>query len=128
MNKDFTLDDFRMHFENIQKMGMKDMIRRMPGLADMIPEGEDPDPALRRVKAMIDAMTAEERANPARIDAPARERIAGAAGVEPEEVGQFLKQFEMVRSLMRTMMNISVWQRIKMVTGLGRFPRLPPPD
>jgi signal recognition particle subunit SRP54 len=127
MNKDFTLDDFRMHFENIQKMGMKDMIRRMPGMADMIQEGEDPDSALRRVKGMIDAMTAEERADPDRIDAAGRERIAAGAGVQPEDVGQFLKQFEMVRDLMRRMASMSVWQRITMVLGLRPFRPPQPP-
>src|SRR5688572_1155396 len=50
----FTLDDFRKQFEAIAKMGMKDMIGRMPGMAEMIPEGEDPEVALKRVQGMID--------------------------------------------------------------------------
>ena len=127
MNKDFTLDDFRKHFDNMQKAGLKDTVRRMPGMADMIPEGEDPDFALRRVTGMIDAMTAEERADPDRIDEAARERIAAAAGVRPGDVGQFLKQFEMVRELMRRMASMSVWQRIRMVLGLRPFRPPQPP-
>jgi signal recognition particle subunit SRP54 len=116
----FTLDDFRMHFQNIQKMGMKDMIGRMPGMADMIPEGEDPEVALKRVQGMIDSMTRKERTDPDIIDAGRRRRIAAGAGVEPQEVSQFLKQFDTVRALMKQMMSMSVWQRIKMVTGLTK--------
>jgi signal recognition particle subunit SRP54 len=116
----FTLDDFRMHFQNIQKMGMKDMIGRMPGMAELIPEGEDPEVALKRVQGMIDSMTKKERNDPDIIDAGRRRRIAAGAGVQPQEVSQFLKQFDTVRALMKQMMSMSVWQRIKMVTGLSK--------
>jgi signal recognition particle subunit SRP54 len=117
----FTLDDFRMHFQNIQKMGMKDMIGRMPGMAELIPEGEDPEVALKRVQGMIDSMTKKERNDPDIIDAGRRRRIAAGAGVQPQEVSQFLKQFDTVRALMKQMMSMSVWQRIKMVTGLSKM-------
>jgi signal recognition particle subunit SRP54 len=117
----FTLDDFRMHFQNIQKMGMKDLIGRMPGMAEMIPEGEDPEVALKRVQGMIDSMTKTERKDPDIIDAGRRRRIAAGAGVQPQEVSQFLKQFDTVRALMKQMMSMSVWQRIKMVTGLSKM-------
>jgi signal recognition particle subunit SRP54 len=67
-------------------------------------------------------MTAEERADPDRIDAAGRERIAAGAGAKPEEVGQLLEQFGMVRKLMREMSHMTLWQRIKTVTGFGRPP------
>jgi signal recognition particle subunit SRP54 len=117
----FTLDDFRKQFGMIAQMGMKDLISRMPGMAEMIPEGEDPEVALKRVQGMIDSMTKQERANPDIIDTPRRRRIAKGAGVEPHEVNQFLKQFEQVRVLMKQMAQMSLWQRLKMVTGLGKM-------
>src|SRR5215212_399374 len=116
----FTLDDFRKQFEQIAKMGMKDMISRMPGMSEMIPEGEDPEVALKRVQGMIDAMTKKERNDPDVIDAGRRRRIAKGAEVEPHEVNQFLKQFDQVRVLMKQMASMSLWQRLKMVTGLGK--------
>src|SRR5438046_2456362 len=61
---DFTLDDFRKQFEQIQKMGMKDVLNSMPGMSDMIPDGEDPEQAFKRIQGMIDAMTKEEKRNP----------------------------------------------------------------
>jgi signal recognition particle subunit SRP54 len=116
----FTIDMFRQQFQMIAKMGMKDMMSRMPGMSEMIPEGEDPEEALKRVQGMIDSMTKKEREDPDIIDTPRRRRIAKGAGVEPHEVNQFLKQFEQVRALMKQMSQMSLWQRLKMVTGLGK--------
>jgi signal recognition particle subunit SRP54 len=118
---DFNLDDFRAQFQQIQKMGMKDMISRMPGMAELVPEGEDPEVALKRVQGMIDSMTKKERANPDMIDIPRRRRIADGSGVQPHEVNQFLKQFDMVRDMMKKMMTMSIWQRIKMMSGLSKM-------
>jgi signal recognition particle subunit SRP54 len=117
----FTLEMFRDQFAMIAKVGMKDMISRMPGMAEMIPEGEDPELALKRVQGMIDSMTKKERADPDLIDQSRRRRIATGAGVEPHEVKQFLQQFDQVRSLMKQMATMSIWQRLKMVTGLGKM-------
>jgi hypothetical protein len=117
---EFTLADFRKQFEQIAKLGMKGMLARMPGMADMIPEGEDPETALRRVRGVIDSMTPGERANPAIIDRSHRRRIAAGAGVQPNEVKQFLRQFGQVRALMKQMASMSLWERIKLVVGFRR--------
>jgi Signal peptide binding domain len=85
MDQDFTLNDFRKYLEALQKMGLKDMIARMPGTAEMIPEGEDPEVFLKRDLRMLEAMTADDRADPARIDTAARGRVAAAAGTEPDD-------------------------------------------
>ena len=101
-------------------MGMKDLVSRMPGMSDMIPEGEDPEEALKRVQGMIDSMTKKERADPDLIDINRRRRIAAGSGTEPHEVKKFLDQFDQVRALMKQMATMSIWQRLKMVTGMGK--------
>jgi len=119
---DFTLDDFRKQFAQLQKMGpMKDLLGSMPGMSEMIPEGEDPEEALGRIQGMIDSMTKQERRNPDIIDISRRRRIAAGSGIEPHEIKQFLTQFEVVRDLMRKMATMSIWERIKMVTGMGKM-------
>lgn len=119
---DFNLDDFRKQFEQLKKMGpMKELLGSMPGMADMIPEGEDPEQGLKRIQGMIDGMTKAERKNPDIIDLSRRRRIAAGSGVEHHEVKQFLTQFEQVRTLMRQMAKMSMWERIKMVTGLNKM-------
>ena len=63
---------------------MKDVMASMPGMGEMIPEGEDPEAAFKRIQGMIDSMTKEERRNPDVIDLNRRRRIAAGSGVEPQ--------------------------------------------
>jgi len=117
----FTLDQFRQQFEMMAQMGgMRELMSQMPGMGDMIPEGEDPEVAIKRIRGMIDSMNKTERNNPDVIDLSHRRRIAAGSGTEPHEVKQFLAQFDQVRTLMRQMASMSIWQRLKMVTGMGK--------
>lgn len=120
---DFTLADFRGMFEQIHRLGIKNMMGMMPGMDMSLLEeiDEDPEAAFRRMQGMIDAMTPEERKNPDIIELSRRRRIARGSGVEPHEVKKFLEQFQMVRTLVKQMMNMSLWQRVKMMTGLSKM-------
>jgi signal recognition particle subunit SRP54 len=122
MPRDFTLDDFRQQLDQIQKMGSTDILNRLPGTSEMMSEEPDPDVALRRIRRMIDAMTDEERSNPDRIDSSSRSRIAESAGTQPHDVELFLFRFRRVRATMRELAGMSLWERLKMVTGFGKFP------
>ncbi|MGH7224332.1 MAG: signal recognition particle protein, partial [Gemmataceae bacterium] len=109
---DFTLDDFRKQFDQLKKMGpMKDLIGSMPGMSDMIQEGEEPEVAFKRIQGIIDSMTKAERHDPDLIDINRRRRIAAGSGTETHEIKQFLSQFETVRTLMRKMATMSIWER-----------------
>jgi signal recognition particle subunit SRP54 len=117
---DFTLDDFRKQFEQIHKLGMKDVLSRIPGMSEMLPEGEEPEDALRQLQGIIDSMTKEERRNPDIIDISRRRRISAGSGTDPADIKKFLVQFEQIRTLMRQMAKMSIWDRVKMVTGLNK--------
>jgi signal recognition particle subunit SRP54 len=93
----------------------------MPGMEGLIPEGEDPEEAVGRIQGIIDSMTKEERRNPDIIDLSRRRRIAEGSGTEPHEIKQLLNQFDQVRTIMRQMANMSILQRLKMVTGMGQM-------
>ena len=124
---DFNLDDFRKQFSQMAKMGgMKDLMGSMPGMSDLIPEDEDPDVAVKRIQGMIDAMTKEERKNPDIIDLSRRRRIAQGSGTEPHDIKQFLHQFESVRVIMRQIANMSLFDRLKMLMGMGKSGMLDP--
>jgi signal recognition particle subunit SRP54 len=119
---DFTLDDFRKQFEHLHKMGgMKEMIGSMPGMADMIPEGEDPEEMMTRIRGMIDSMTKAERRNPDIIDIGRRRRIATGSGTEPHEIKQFLNMYDQARAMMRQVAKMSIMERIKMITGMSKM-------
>jgi signal recognition particle subunit SRP54 len=119
---DFTLDDFKAQFAQLKKMGnLKDVMGMMPGMSEMIPDDEDPEAGIKRIQGIIDSMTKQERKNPDLIDLSRRRRIAAGSGVEPHEIKQFLQQFDQVRVMMRQMAKMSIWERIKMVTGLSKM-------
>ena len=123
----FTLDDFRNQFNQLKKMGgIKQMAQMMPGMSDMIPDDEDPEAAFKRIQGMIDSMTKTERKDPDVIDLSRRRRIAAGSGVQPQEIKQFLNQFSQIRVLMKQMAQMSVWDRIKMVTGMSKGGGLDP--
>jgi signal recognition particle subunit SRP54 len=124
---DFTLDDFRKQFQQMAKMGgMRELIGQLPGMSEMIPEDEDPDVAVKRIQGMIDSMTKEEKRNPDVIDLSRRRRIATGSGTEPHEVKQFLNQFDQMRTIMRQIANMSMFDRIKMLMGMGKSGLLQP--
>jgi signal recognition particle subunit SRP54 len=107
---DFTLEDFRQQLERLQRVGLLgDVLAGLPGIAERTSEGEDPSQNLRRIQGMIDAMTRKERASPDLVDNARRRRIAAGAGVVPQEVERFLRQFQHVRVLMKQMAEMSVW-------------------
>jgi signal recognition particle subunit SRP54 len=70
---------------------------------------------------MIDSMTKEERRNPDIIDQRRRQRIATGSGTEPHEIKKFIDQFNQVRSLMRKMAQMSMWERIKTMSSLSKM-------
>jgi signal recognition particle subunit SRP54 len=121
MAQEFTLDDFRRQLDQVQKMGMKDMLGRTPGVSEIVSQEGDPDLAFERMRRMIDAMTDEERSNPDLIDGSGRSRIAINSGTDPQEVEQFLAQFHEVRAMMRRVADMSFWQRTKLALGFGKF-------
>jgi signal recognition particle subunit SRP54 len=52
---------------------------------------------------MIGSMTPFERANPDVIDQSRRKRIASGSGKDLQEVNAFMKQFEQMKQMMKTM-------------------------
>lgn len=120
---DFGLQDFRQLFGMMHQMGLKNMMGMMPGVDMSILEemDEDPEAMLRQVQGMIDAMTPAERKDPSIIDLPRRRRIAKGSGTQPHDVKKFLDQFDMMRTLVRQMNSMSMFQKFKMITGMQKM-------
>ena len=58
---------------------------------------------LRRLEAIIDSMTIEERRHPELIKASRRRRIATGSGTSTADVNRLLKQFEEMQRLVRSL-------------------------
>jgi len=118
----FTLDDFLVQLRKMKEMGsMKDLIKKIPGMAEMVGDVEIDETEIVRFEAAIQSMTPTERANPKLIDTSRRRRIARGAGVDPADVSQLVKQFEPMRNMMKMMSGQGFMQRLKMGTQFSKM-------
>lgn len=101
---EFTFDDFLTQLRQLKKMGgLGGMLKLLPGAGQLkgLADAEIDERQLDRVAAIIQSMTAAERANPRLLNGSRRERIARGAGVTVFDVNQLVKQFDQARKLMK---------------------------
>jgi signal recognition particle subunit SRP54 len=118
---DFTLDDFRDQLESIAKPGlMQKMMGLMPGMGEInkMMENEDAEGDIKRTIGIINSMTPDERRNPKLIDPSRRMRIAAGAGVQPQEVSQLVKQYDMMAPIMKGMAGKGMRGRMETIREL----------
>lgn len=99
---EFTLEDFLSQFESIKRMGpLKDILAMIPGSGSLMREVDVDDRDLRRVEAIIQSMTPEERRNPKLIGGSRKRRIASGSGTRAQDVNRVLKQFADAQKMMK---------------------------
>jgi signal recognition particle subunit SRP54 len=110
----FTLEDFRSQLDQVKKMGpIGQVLQMIPGAGQMagaaqqaVDEGQ-----FKRIEAIIDSMTPDERRRPELIKASRRRRIAVGSGTSTADVNRLLKQFVEMQKLMKQL-------------GTGRLPNI----
>jgi signal recognition particle subunit SRP54 len=113
MENRFTLEDFRSQLNQIKKMGpIGQLVGMIPGAGQMAGAAQEAVDSgqMKRIEAIIDSMTPEERRRPDLIKASRRRRIALGSGTSTAEVNRLLKQFAEMQKMM------------KMISG-GKMPR-----
>ncbi len=104
LEANFDLSDFLDQLRMIKKMGPLEgivgMLPKMPGIGK-ISEDQIDEGALVRTEAIILSMTPGERTKPQIINGSRRDRIARGSGTKPQDVSSVIKQFEMMRKMMR---------------------------
>ncbi len=100
----FTLDDFLDQMEQMKDMGsMEDILKMIPGMGGKLNGLQIDEKAMDRTKAIIQAMTPKERANPDILNASRRKRIARGSGTTIQDVNKLMNQFEASRKMMKQM-------------------------
>ena len=118
LKNQFDFADFKTQLEQIKKMGnLKDLMGMIPGMGKAIKDVDISDDSFKGVESIINSMTPFERANPDSIDQKRRMRIAKGSGKEISEVNQFMKQFEQMRDMMKTMNKMPMGGKMP---GLGK--------
>jgi signal recognition particle subunit SRP54 len=99
---EFTLEDFLGQFQALKRMGpVKDILAMLPGSGSLLREVDVDDRDMRRVEAIIQSMTLEERRNPKLIGGSRKRRIASGSGTRPQDVNRLLKQFGEAQKMMK---------------------------
>jgi signal recognition particle subunit SRP54 len=114
MDNRFTLEDFRSQLNQIKKMGpIGQLLQMVPGAGQMAGVAQEAVDSgqMKRIEAIIDSMTPEERRRPDLIKASRRRRIALGSGTSTADVNRLLKQF------------VEMQRMMKMISG-GKMPRL----
>lgn len=102
----FTLTDMFEQFEAMKGMGaFKKLLQMIPGMSYKIPDDmlNMAEGRLEKWRVMIQSMTPEERDNPKIFNASRMKRVARGSGTNEKEVKELLKQYVMMRRMLKTM-------------------------
>ncbi len=117
----FTLTDMQDWFESMKSMGpFKRLLKMVPGLSYNIPDNimETAQDRLEKWRVIIQSMTPEEREKPKILKSSRIRRVARGSGTTEKEVKELLKQYSMMKKMMKTL-------RRKRLPFLGKkFPGL----
>ncbi len=117
----FTLEDFLDQMQQLKRMGpVGSLLEMIPGMRGMAKEAQQAADRgdLKRLEAIIRAMTPAERQDPHVLNASRRRRIANGSGTSLPEVNRLIKQFGEMQRLMRQLSGGG--GRIPSLPGLGR--------
>ncbi len=100
----FDFNDFLSQLAQIKKMGnVKDLMGMIPGVGKAIKDVDINNDSFKKVEAIILSMTPHERSNPDVLNGKRKLRLAKGSGNSIQEVNQFLKQFEEMKGMMKSM-------------------------
>lgn len=127
MNNEFTVEDFLAQMRQMKKLGsMEGILKMLPGMGQMMKQMKTmtpPDEELKKIEAIICSMTPLERRDHRIIHGSRVVRIAKGSGNRVQDVNKFLKQFEMAKTMMSSMMKMGMGKSGGGgIPGLGKLP------
>jgi signal recognition particle subunit SRP54 len=102
----FTLTDMYEQFEAMKGMGtFRKLLGMLPGMSYKIPEDQLnlAEGRLEKWRVMIQSMTPAEKENPKIFSGSRIRRVARGSGTSEKEVKELLKQYVMMRKMLKTM-------------------------
>jgi len=105
--KGFDLEDLRDQFIQMENMGgLASMMDKLPGMGAGVSQAMK-DPAqtrqMKRMVAIINSMTPQERRKPEVINGSRKRRVAGGSGTQIQDVNRLLKQHKQMQKMMKKM-------------------------
>ncbi len=119
----FTFNDFQTMMAQTRRLGsFGKILSFLPGMGNLkqMLGNTDADAEMNKINGIINSMTKEERENPKSIDASRARRIAAGSGVQPQQVSDLIKQFNMMAEMMKMMSTMGAGGRIGAMQELMR--------
>ncbi len=124
--KGFDLDDFRDQLLQMEKMGgVTGLMDKLPGMGGVsqAAKAQMDDGQVKRLIAMINSMTPQERLAPEIIRGSRKRRIASGSGTQVQDINRMLKQFQQMQKMMKRMGKRGLQ---RMLQGMkGKLPGMP---
>ncbi len=121
----FDFDDFLAQINQIRKMGdIKSLLKMIPGMGKLTKNLDIDNSAFKKVEAIIQSMTPQERGNPELLNISRKRRIAAGCGQSLNEINMFIKQFDEMRKMMHKMSKSPGFAGGGGVPGAGRPSRI----
>ena len=99
---EFDFDDFLSQLRQMSRLGgIESILKFLPGGDKLASMPEFDTRQFKSMEAIICSMNKKERQNADIIDMPRRKRIAKGAGCSVEAVSQLIKQFTMMKKMMK---------------------------
>ncbi|PJF21061.1 MAG: signal recognition particle protein, partial [Phototrophicales bacterium] len=122
MKNQFTLQDFLEQLQKIKRMGsIANILGMIPGMSRLQMQGaidnEQVEKRIKRVEAIINSMTPDERNNPKKLNASRKKRIAKGSGVEVRDVNEVLSQFRQMQKMMEQLRR----GKLPNIPGIGKL-------
>jgi signal recognition particle subunit SRP54 len=102
----FTLTDMYEQFEAMKGMGpFKKLLKMLPGMSYDIPEDmvNTAEDRLEKWRVVIQSMTPQEKDDPKIFNSSRIKRVARGSGASEKEVKELLKQYSMMRRMLKTL-------------------------
>jgi len=117
---DFTFDDFLGQLRRIRRMGsLKSVLGLVPGLGTALKDVNIEDREINRLEGIIHSMTREEREDVGVLNNSRRKRIAEGSGNDLRMVSQLVKQFGVMRDMLKQTGSAGPTGRLKAMQQLS---------
>ncbi len=101
----FTLTDMYEQVKSMKSLGpLRHLLKMVPGLTYNVPDDmmEMAEDRLEKWRVIVESMTPEERENPKIFNSSRIRRVASGSGTSEKEVKELLKQYKMMKKMMKT--------------------------
>ncbi|HUH06951.1 MAG TPA: signal recognition particle protein [Egibacteraceae bacterium] len=116
---EFTLEDFLEQMQQLKKMGpLQGLLGMIPGMGKALKDVDVDDGQVKRVEAIVQSMTLEERRRPEILNGKRKKRIAAGSGRSAQEVNELLRGFGEMQKMMKSLGGAKGMRALKQMQGM----------